>query len=104
MPWISKINYVACDEYYIGLTVHLRNRVNKHNYDLRHLEHRKMKVHKHLYDCIDDCLDNPFEEPCYTIVPFFKVYNPIPARLQATEDYFVRKFKPALNTRKVRGS
>ena len=101
---IYKITCIACDEYYIGLTVHLRNRVNKHNYDRRHLEHRKMKVHKHLYDCIDDCLDNPFEEPCYTIVPFFKVYNPTPARLQATEDYFVRKFKPALNTRKVRGS
>ena len=101
---IYKITCIGCDEYYIGLTVHLRNRVNKHNYDLRHLEHRKMKVHKHLYDCIDDNVENPFEEPCYTIVPFFKVFNPTPARLQATEDYFVRKFKPSLNIRKVRGS
>ena len=97
---IYKITCLGCDEYYLGLTVDLRKRVNKHNYDIRHLEFRKTKLHKHLYSCFH----NPIEEPSYTMVPFFKVYNPTPARLQATEDYFVRKFKPTLNTRKVRNS
>ena len=95
---IYKITCIGCDEYYLGLTVNLRQRVNKHNYDLRHLEFRKTKLHKHLYCCIDDW------EHSYTITPFYKVYNPTHARLQATEDYFVRKFKPTLNTMKVRGS
>ena len=95
---IYKIACIGCDEYYIGQTVNLRQRVNKHNFNLRHFEERKCKVHKHLYACVDAW------ESSYTITPFFKVFNPTPARLQATEDYFVRKYKPTLNTRKVRGS
>ena len=87
---------MGCDEYYIGQTVHLRNRVTKHKSDLFHRMNRNMKVHKHIFDCAG------VESTPFNIIPFFKVFNPIPARIQATEDYFVRKFKPSLNTRKVK--
>lgn len=92
---IYKISCMGCDEYYLGLTIHLRNRVTKHKSDLYNYQNRNMKVHKHIFDCagIDG---TPFK-----IIPFFKVNDPTPTRLQATEDYFVRKFKPSLNTRKV---
>lgn len=92
---IYKIICIGCDEYYIGQTVHLRNRVSKHKNDVKNEEYRKTKLHKHIYNCAG-VNGTPFQ-----IIPFFKVQNATTVRLEATEDYFVRKYRPTLNTRKV---
>ena len=89
---IYKITCKQCQEFYIGQTVHLRNRMTKHKYDLRNVEYiRNMKVHIHLHNCAN-LHDIPF-----TIVPFYQVtQGTLVARL-TIEDYFIRKFNPTLN-------
>ena len=93
---IYKISCVGCDEYYIGQTVFVRQRVYKHKYDVLNDDYRNTKLHKHVFECAG-ANQRPFN-----IIPFYKVKDPSTVRLSATEDFFIRKFKPTLNTRKVK--
>ena len=89
---IYKITCKGCGQFYIGQTVHLRNRVTKHKSDLRYEYNRNMKVHRHIHDCAASDHEFPF-----TIVPFYVVrQGTLTARL-TIEDYFRRKFGATLN-------
>ena len=66
---IYKITCSGCSEYYIGLTVNLRQRVSNHKFSLFNHASRYQKVHKHIHECASEH-DLPF-----TIVPFYKVHN-----------------------------
>lgn len=82
----------GCSQFYLGQTVHLRNRVTKHKSDLRYEINRNMKVHKHIHACAASDYEFPF-----TIVPFYHVrQGTLTARL-TIEDYFRRKFGATLN-------
>ena len=69
---IYKITCKECSEFYIGETVHLRNRVTNHKFDLRHEDHRNMKVHIHIHGCAAAHNHERHEFP-FTIVPFYAV-------------------------------
>ena len=88
---IYKITCNGCKEYYIGMTVLLRNRVSHHKFCLFNEQYRVQKVHQHIHNCAND-LERPF-----TIVPFYKCKNDTVITRLATESYFIRKFKPLLN-------
>ena len=95
---IYKIICRGCEQdFYIGESVHLRNRVTKHKFDFRHIEEKIenhepiMKVHMHLLDCA------VMLYPPFYIIPFYQVrQKTLTARL-TVEKYFMRKFKPTLN-------
>ena len=63
---IYKITCKGCNEYYIGLTVNLRNRTSNHKFCVFNDASRIQKVHKHIYDCA-----RAFSIP-FTRVPFYK--------------------------------
>ena len=89
---IYKITCNGCREYYIGLTVNLRNRVSNHKFCLFNLASRIQKVHKHIFECAGN-LDIPF-----SIIPFFTCKGDSFITRLATESYFIRKYKPLLNS------
>lgn len=89
---IYKISCKGCSNFYIGQTVHLRNRVTQHKSNLRHELQRTMKVHRHIHDCAAPDYEFPF-----TIVPFYHVkQGTLTARL-TYEEYFRQKFGATLN-------
>ena len=95
---IYKIICRGCEEeFYIGETVHLRNRVTNHKFDFRHVEDKIekhesiMKVHMHLYDCAI------MLHPPFYIVPFYQVRRKTLTARLTVEKYFIRKFHPTLN-------
>ena len=90
---IYKITCNGCGEYYIGLTMHLRSRVSKHKNDLFNFSYRIQKVHIHLHNCAGD-IKIPFN-----IVPFYQCKRGSSLTvLLAIENYFIRKYKPLLNS------
>ena len=95
---IYKIICRGCEEeFYIGETVHLRNRVTNHKFDFSHVEDKIekhesiMKVHMHLYDCAI------MLHPPFYIVPFYQVRRKTLTARLTVEKYFMRKFHPTLN-------
>jgi hypothetical protein len=79
----------GCSNYYIGKTVNLRNRMTKHRGDILYDDRRLAYVHRH----IDLCGEGEFY-----VTPFYKVKTKGLVAHLSTESYFIRKFKPALNT------
>ena len=80
----------GCCKYYIGKTVNLRHRMTKHRSDINYVENRNQYVHKHIYLCGGGQ---------FYVTPFYSVKSQGEVAHCAIEDYFIRKFKPALNTR-----
>ena len=89
---IYKIQCNGCALFYIGQTVSLRNRVTNHKFNISNSEYRSQKVHKHIFDCAGH-LKIPF-----AIVPFYQVKQKTLIARLTIEDYFIRKFKPLLNS------
>ena len=87
---IYVVNCPGCDEYYIGKTVSLRQRMTTHRSDIRHDERRVMEVSKHLNDC---------GRGTFFVTPFYKMKRQGIVAHLTTEDYFIRKYKPGLNRR-----
>ena len=81
---------LGCDEYYIGKTDNLRVRNNKHRYDIRHPYESLMACDKH----INICGNSQFK-----VAPFYKMRREGIIAHLATEEYFIRKYKPSLNKR-----
>ena len=79
----------GCSEYYIGKTVNLRNRMTKHRGDINYNDRCLTKVHRH----IEVCGNGEF-----FVTPFFKVKTQGLTAHLSIESYFIRKFKPLLNT------
>ena len=79
----------GCANYYIGKTVNLRNRMTKHRGDILYDDRRLAYVHRH----IDQCGEGEFY-----VTPFYKVKPKGLVAHLSIESYFIRKFKPALNT------
>ena len=79
----------GCANYYIGKTVNLRNRMTRHRRDVKYDEFCLAYVHKH----IDVCGKGEF----FT-TPFFKVKTKGATAHLSIESFFIRKFKPLLNT------
>ena len=79
----------GCANYYIGKTVNLRNRMTKHRGDILYDDRRLAYVHRH----IDRCGGGEF-----FVTPFYRVKTKGLVSHLSIESYFIRKFKPALNT------
>ena len=80
----------GCGRYYIGKTVNLRHRMTKHRGDIKYLVNREQYVHKHIYTCGGGD---------FFVTPFYHVKVKGEVAHCAIEDYFIRKYRPALNTR-----
>ena len=80
-----------CSDYYIGKTVDLRRRMSKHRRAIEDEYQRELKVSIHIATCCD--------KPRYSVLPFFKVKRKGEIALAASEEYFIRKFRPVLNRR-----
>lgn len=79
----------GCANYYIGKTVHLRNRMTKHRADIAYDNRRFAFVHRHIKRC---------GRGEFFVTPFYKVKTKGLVAHLSIESYFIRKFKPALNT------
>ena len=94
---IYKLTCNSCNNYYIGKTTNLKDRVSKHKSDARLAQQRMlenryvMKVSKHLNSCSAVTIFD------FKIVPFFEVKNPTLLAMLTVEDHFIKKFKPTLN-------
>ena len=80
----------GCFKYYIGKTVNLRHRMTQHRADIKYCDRDSQYVHKHIHLCGGGN---------FYVTPFYKVRAEGEVAHCAIEDYFIRKFKPALNTR-----
>ena len=80
----------GCLEYYIGKTVNLRHRMTTHRSCIHHDDLRVMQVSKHLAECGNGQ---------FSVVPLYKMKRKGIVAILATENYFIRKYKPTLNTR-----
>lgn len=82
---------VNCNKFYIGETNNLRLRTNLHRDHIKN--NIGLNVSKHVHNCANSKnLDKSFK-----IMPFYKV-NTDDAQFRLTmEEYFIKKFKPALN-------
>ena len=89
---IYKISCMGCDEFYIGETVNLKQRISGHKHKLLSEESDVQKIYNHISFCAKNC-NIPF-----TIVPFYQVKEEsLTARL-TIEEYFIKKYNPKLNT------
>ena len=88
---IYKITCRGCLEFYIGVTVNLRNRVSGHKHKLNEVENIQ-KIYHHISICAKDC------DPPFNIVPFYKIKTDTDIARYTIEDHFIRKYKPKLNT------
>ena len=79
-----------CGAYYIGKTVNLRNRMTKHRSCITDELMREQKVYQHIADC---------GHGNFWVTPFYKMKRSGLVAHIATEDYFINKFKPILNTK-----
>ena len=86
---IYKLTCFGCNEYYIGHTTCLRDRIQSHKLCIRNVNYRNQKVYKHIFDCAGN-LEVPFK-----MAPFFKVKG---ETLKTTEDFFIEKMSPLLNS------
>ena len=78
-----------CSLYYIGKTVHLRNRMTQHRNCIPNPDFQNQKIYEHLASC---------GQGNFWVTPFYKMKRPGLLAHLTTEDYFIRKFKPSLNT------
>ena len=82
----------GCSKYYIGETNNFRLRINLHK------DHAKkntgLGVSRHIFECISD---NSCEYP-FLVMPFFKLKDDDTGLRKTTENYFIQKFKPDLNS------
>ena len=96
---IYKIICRGCQvNFYIGQTVHVRNRMTGHRFDLRHVDEKIcnqeyiMKVHMHLRNCATGL------KPPFYFVPFYQVNRKTLTARLTVENYFIRKYSPTLNS------
>ena len=75
---------------YIGKTVNLRHRMTKHRNYINDDFLRETYFAKHVAAC---------SQGEFWVTPFYKMKRPGLVAHIATEDYFINKFKPALNTK-----
>ena len=89
---IYKITCNGCQEYYIGQTYRLKQRLNNHKFNIINDAYRSQKVHKHIDTCAKH-LKVPF-----SIIPLYICKKDTKVNRLATESYFIRKYKPTLNS------
>ena len=84
---------MGCDEFYIGETVNLKQRISGHKHKLL-LEDKSdiQKLYNHISFCAKD-----YSIP-FNITPFYQVKeDSLTARL-TIDDHFIKKYNPRLNT------
>ena len=81
----------TCNDFYIGQTGRLLDRVRVHKQQIRDPSIRNTPCSKHF----DECGKGKFK-----IFPFYKIKNNDENLRKAKEDYFIELFKPSLNNRK----
>ena len=80
----------GCNEQYVGETsVMLKDRMTLHRQHINKPEYRILGVSKHLKEC---------GRGHFTVVPFYVLKNPDDDFRKTKELYFIKKFKPLLNT------
>lgn len=83
----------GCGEQYIGETGRtLRNRVALHKNQINTQKYRHLKVSKHVHNCARQHTEK------FKIFPFYKVNDKDTIWRRNKEDYFVKLFKPHLNS------
>ena len=90
---IYKISCKGCNEFYIGETVNLKQRISGHKHKLLLEDKRDLqKVYNHISFCAKN-----YPIP-FNITPFYQVKeDSLTARL-TIEDHFIKKYNPRLNT------
>lgn len=78
-----------CNEFYIGQTEHLRNRVTLHREQIRHEQYRHLKVSEHLAKCSDGN---------FKIMPIYKCENTTKLFRESKEQEIMKILKPQLNS------
>lgn len=89
---IYKITCKGCNEYYIGQTANLKSRLNNHKFCVENEAYRVQNVHRHIGECAKNLVNK------FSIIPFYICKNDTKINRLATETYFIRKFKPKLNS------
>ena len=90
--FIYVINCNGCKEQYTGESGDtLRHGASLHRNQILHPRYRKLYVSKHISLCAIA------KNPMFSICPFFKLYHQDEIFRKEKEDYFIKKFKPALN-------
>ena len=82
-----------CKEFYIGQTGGpLQRRITVHRQHIRHAKYRILQVSHHIASCAVGL------NPQFRVFPFYKAVNLTDQEREAKEQYFIRKFKPKLNS------
>ena len=80
----------TCGLEYIGQTnLMLKQRIVLHRSQCRDPKYRFLKVSKHLHECGNDN---------FTVYPFYKMHEENETARVAKEQFFIRKFRPQLNS------
>ena len=85
------INCSGCQKEYIGQTSNLRARVRIHKQQILNPSLRTLHVSKHIAHC---SIGKPIP---FTIKPFLKFERNDIIEREEKENYFIEKYKPALN-------
>ena len=78
-----------CGFNYIGKTVNLRHRMTQHRLSINNSDLQAQKLYKHLAQC---------GQGDFWVTPFYKMKRPGLVAHLTTEEYFIKKFRPTLNT------
>ena len=90
--FIYVISCNGCGEKYIGESGDtLRHRAALHRNHIALPEYQKLFVSIHISECAKT------KSPMFTICPFFKLHHQDETYRKEKENYFIMKYKPALN-------
>ena len=83
----------GCQELYIGQTGGpLQKRVTVHKEHISTDRYRVLQVSEHIATCAAGL------QPQFKIFPFYKAVNMTDKEREVKEQYFIREFKPSLNS------
>ena len=92
---LYKLRCKGCNEYYIGRTTCLRERLSNHKLKTYNANYRLQKMYIHIFDCAKK--HKVTEEP-FTIMPFLKLHYDKISEMDIVEKHYIDWLKPGLNT------
>ena len=88
---LYKIRCKGCNDYYIGRTTCLKERLSSHKSCTTN-EFRTKKVYIHIHECAKN------QVPPFTIMPFLKIHYGKISEMATVENHYINWLKPGLNT------
>ena len=92
---LYKLRCKGCNDYYIGRTNCLRERLANHKLKTYNANYRLQKMYIHIFDCAKK--HKVTEEP-FTIIPFLKLHYDKISEMEIVEKHLIDWLKPGLNT------